>query len=127
MSSITAIASSSAFSATGTRLPSSARMPSAKAMSVAAGIAQPDRFSGVPRLIATNTSAGAAMPPIAANSGSEDCCQLDSWPVRTSRFTSSPTSRKNSAISPSLIQRSTVLSIPPSPTITASRMSSVVK
>ncbi|MDF2598949.1 MAG: hypothetical protein K0Q54_1772 [Methylobacterium brachiatum] len=39
------------FSETGTRLPSSARTPSAKAMSVAAGIAQPRRVPA-PRLAA---------------------------------------------------------------------------
>ena len=39
-----AMAVSSSFSDAGTRLPSSASTPSAKAMSVAAGIAQPCRL-----------------------------------------------------------------------------------
>ncbi|MNY48537.1 hypothetical protein D3C86_1838790 [compost metagenome] len=38
------------FSDTGTRLPSSASTPSAKAMSVAVGIAQPSRAGGLSRL-----------------------------------------------------------------------------
>ena len=38
------------FIAVGTRLPSSIRMPSAKAMSVAAGIAQPLMSTGLPQL-----------------------------------------------------------------------------
>ena len=40
------------FSATGTRLPSRIRMPSANAMSVAAGMAQPRSATGSPQLMA---------------------------------------------------------------------------
>ena len=111
MSSMIAMASNRALSATGTREPSRASRPSAKAMSVAAGIAQPRKFSGEPRLSATKTIAGIAIPPIAAMMGSEACFQLRSWPVTISRFTSSPMRKKNSAISPSLIHSSSGLSI----------------
>ena len=127
ISSITAIASSSALSATGTRGPSSERMPSAKAMSVAAGIAQPEILAGLPMLRPTKISAGMAIPPIAATSGSEAWFQLDSWPSTTSRFTSSPTRKKNTAISPSLIHSSSGLSIAKLPTATLTGVSSAPK
>ena len=55
--------------ATGTRGPSSDSTPSAKAMSVAAGIAQPFSASGLFLLIATKISAGTATPPAAAMPG----------------------------------------------------------
>ena len=45
---MTASASSSTRSAGGTRLPSSVRMPTAKAMSVAIGTPQPERVAGAP-------------------------------------------------------------------------------
>ena len=44
------------------------------------------------------------MPPSAAAPGRMRRGQLDSSPSISSRLTSSPTSRKNTAISPSLIQ-----------------------
>ena len=53
----------------GTREPSSDRTPRANAMSVAAGIAQPARVSGVSRLKAIYISAGTIMPPAAAAPG----------------------------------------------------------
>jgi hypothetical protein len=44
------------------------------------------------------------MPPDAAMPGSVRRLQVESWPSIISRFISSPTSRKNTAISASLIQ-----------------------
>ena len=114
-----AIASSSTFSAIGTRLPSIARMPRAKAMSVAAGMAHPARFAGTSLLMRMKIAAGAAMPPIAANTGRLACDHELSCPVRTSRFTSRPTRKKKTAISPSLTQCSSDLSMPNSPMLMA--------
>jgi hypothetical protein len=87
--------------------PNRERTPRAKAMSVAVGIAQPRHVSGVCQLIARKISAGAIMPPRAAMNGSARRGQESSSPTRISRLISRPTSRKNSAISPSLIQCST--------------------
>ena len=51
----------------GTRLPSRVRIPTAKAMSVAVGMAHPARASSPAAVVTeTKTSAGTAMPPIAA-------------------------------------------------------------
>jgi hypothetical protein len=49
------------------------------------------------------------MPPTAATTGSAPCEGCDSAPSRTSRLISSPTSRKNTAIRPSLIHSRTGL------------------
>ncbi|MNN57931.1 hypothetical protein D3C81_1729460 [compost metagenome] len=51
------------------------------------------------------------MPPMAAAPGRTICDGLDSCPSRTSRLTSSPINRKNSAIRPSLIHNSSGLAI----------------
>ncbi|MCY1179905.1 hypothetical protein D9M73_203240 [compost metagenome] len=48
---------------------------------------------------------------MAAAPGRTICDGLDNWPSRTSRFTSRPISRKNSAIRPSLIHSSKGLAI----------------
>ena len=48
--------------------------------------------------------AGTAMPPTAATSGRIRSAGRASWPTSISRLISSPTSRKNRLISPSLIQ-----------------------
>ena len=54
----------------GTREPTSASTPRAKAMSVAVGTAQPRQFSGCGKLTAMKISAGTSMPPSAAIRGS---------------------------------------------------------
>ena len=51
------------------------------------------------------------MPPTAAAPGRTICDGFDSCPSSTSRFTSRPISRKNSAISPSFIHNSSGLAI----------------
>ena len=51
---------------------------------------------------ATNSSAGTTMPPIAATSGRRAARRSANSPVTSSRLTSSPMTRKNIAISPSL-------------------------
>ena len=105
---MTAIAVSNTLSDVGTRAPSKATIARAKAMSVAAGIAQPRRWSASPAFIAMKISAGTTIPATAAAPGRMRRPQDDKWPTRNSCFTSSPTSRKKSAISPSLIQCVTV-------------------
>jgi hypothetical protein len=86
----------------GTRGPNSEITPSANAMSVAAGIAQP--WAAGPGLKARYTTAGTAMPPAAAIPGRRRRDQVASCPSSASRLISRPTNRKNTAIRPSLIQ-----------------------
>ncbi len=100
----------------GTREPSSESTASAKAMSVAAGIAQPCRAEGSCQLIARYNSAGINMPPTAPRPGSTMLLSCDSSPRSTSRFSSNPISRKKTAIMPSLIQSSSGLAISRAPT-----------
>ena len=89
----------------GALLPTKARMPSANAMSVAAGMAQPPSVSGVPQFSITKTSAGRAIPPTAAMPGRATSAGFFNLPSTISRFSSSPIRKKNTAISPSLIHR----------------------
>ncbi len=114
-SSTTAIVDSSSFIPTGTREPSSDRMPRANAMSVAAGIAQPCIAVASPRLIHQKIAAGTATPATAHSNGRINWSRLDSWPLRASRLISSATSRKNTAIRPSLIQSRSGLAMRRSP------------
>ena len=94
----------------GARLPSSASTPIAKAMSVAAGIAQPRAERRVARRRRRDRSApGRPCPAAAAITGSRRRSQVASRPSTNSRLISSPTSRKKTAISPSLIQKWTVI------------------
>ncbi len=93
------------FSAIGTRLPSRLMTASAKAISVATGTAQPRSALGSPRLKAAKTSAGAIIPPRAARPGAASRWGEASSPDVISRRNSSPTSRKNTTMSPSLTQR----------------------
>ena len=116
-SSTTAIVDNSNFIPNGTRDPSNARMPSAKAMSVAVGMAQPRNAVGSSWLTPQNRIAGTATPPIAHSTGSSICSRLESWPLSVSRLISSATSRKNTAIKPSLIQCSAPLTSPKSPMV----------
>jgi len=108
-------------SASGTRLPSMLSTASAKAMSVATGTAQPPSAVLSPQFSATVIAAGTAMPPSAARPGAAsragDASSL--WVI--SRHSSSPTSRKNSAISPSLIQMCTGFAKSPMPSGNCSR------
>jgi hypothetical protein len=104
MSSITANASKSTRSAPGTRLPSSVRIPTANAISVAIGIAQPAEPAR-PTLRLAKITAGTSMPPSAAASGSAALRKVASSPSKISRRISRPTTRKNTVIAPSLIQK----------------------
>jgi hypothetical protein len=64
----------------GTREPTRASTPSAKAMSVAVGTAQPRQFSGWGKLTAMKITAGTNMPPKAAINGSARRGQVSSSP-----------------------------------------------
>jgi hypothetical protein len=77
-------------------------------MSVAIGIPHP-RAPAPPRFAIAYSAAGSSMPPIAAASGSAAWRGDESSPICSSRLISSPTSRKNTAIRPSLIQKWSVL------------------
>jgi hypothetical protein len=109
-------------SGVGTRSPKTLSTPRAKAMSVATGIAQPSAAGGSPRTQARNTSAGTTMPPTAATAGSTSWSGEESSPSRNSRLISSPTSRKNTAMRPSLIHSRKGLSTENAPTCTATGM-----
>jgi hypothetical protein len=87
----------------GQREPSSARQPTTKAMSVAIGMPQP-RAAAVPVVIAMKIAAGTTIPPIAATAGNAARLGSLSSPTASSRFTSRPTTKKKTAISPSLTQ-----------------------
>jgi hypothetical protein len=76
-----AIANKKIFKATGARDPISANIPRAKAMSVAVGMAQPFRFSGVPQFMIAKINPGTAMPPIAAIMGKIALSKLESSPA----------------------------------------------
>ena len=117
-SSTTAMVDSSSFMPIGTREPSSASTPSAKAMSVAVGTAQPRIACASWWFSATNSSAGTATPAAAHTIGSTSCARVASWPLSASRLISSATSRKNTAIRPSLIHSSSGLAISNAPTRT---------
>ena len=86
-----------------TRSPSSASTPTANAMSVAAGIAHP-RAPSPPAVSSTKIAIGSTTPPTAAIAGSAAARRSRSSPATSSRLISSPTTRKNTAISPSLTQ-----------------------
>ena len=97
------------FSEAGTRLPSSDSTPSAKAMSVAVGIAQPRQCG---RIVAVDRDIDQRRHDHAAGGGdagqARAAARSTSWPSSISRLISSPTSRKNTAISPSLTQCETL-------------------
>jgi len=90
-------------SALGTRDPSNTITPTAKAMSVAMGMPQPSR-KRASSTSSTNSRAGTTMPPTAAMEGRAAARRSDSSPTRISRLISSPTTKKNKAMRPSLIQ-----------------------
>lgn len=92
----------------GTRLPNSESTPSANAISVAVGIAQPLITSPLFQLSEKKISAGTTIPPAAQMPGRTRRDHVESWPSITSRLISRPTSRKNTAINASLIQCETL-------------------
>ena len=101
--------SKKSFKALGTRLPSSITTPTAKAMSVAVGIAQPLSAKLSPKFSNVKIKAGIAIPPKAPNIGNDTDFMLLSCPHRTSYLSSSPIHRKKIVISPSFIQCSRLL------------------
>ena len=105
MSSAIASDSRKIFNPEGTRLPSSARKPTTKAMSVAIGIPQPLRPGPEPASN-TYTPAGASMPPSAPSTGRAALRGSRSSPCTISRLISRPTTKKKIVINPSLIQNS---------------------
>ena len=106
-SSIIANAVRNIFNANGTRPERSEAMPNEKAISVAMGTPQPFANS-VPLLKIVKINAGTSIPPTAPAMGNTDCLKDASSPLTISRFISMPTWKKKMAISPSLIQCSTV-------------------
>lgn len=103
MSSTIASESSITRRPTGSRAPSTAMQPTTNAMSVAMGMPQP-RAAGSPHWSARYRPAGTTMPPSAAATGRAARRASRSSPMTSSRFTSSPTTKKKTAINPSLIQ-----------------------
>ena len=96
-------------SETGTRSPSTDRMQTANAISVAVGIPQPDAAS-VPRFTSVYRTAGIITPPNAAITGNSAFLTDDSSPCATSRFISRPTVKKNITMRMSLMNFSMVIS-----------------
>ena len=92
----------------GSRFATRARPARAKAMSVAVGTGQPLGDPASPWLTARYVRAGTIIPPAAANRGRASRRGLDSSPRSTSNLISRPTTRKNTAISPSLTQSATL-------------------
>ena len=121
MSSTIAIESRKSFAPLDTRSPSSVSTPTAKAMSVAAGIAQPFASGAAPLVTATKISAGSATPPSAASAGRAAVRRSFSSPVTSSRLISRPTTKKKIAIRPSLTQcwRSSVIDASPMPIVSS--------
>ncbi|MCY1309055.1 hypothetical protein D9M70_591100 [compost metagenome] len=104
MSSMIARASRNTRTEAGTARPSKARTPTAKAMSVAVGTAQPRRNSSAP-LRDRYSRAGTMTPPHAATTGKVASLILANAPSWISRRISMPTTRKNTVIRASLIQK----------------------
>ena len=88
----------------GIRAPNTARLPITNAVSVAITMPHP-LPADWPRSIDRNTRAGTTMPPRAAAIENNVMRGLRSSPSTISRFISSATTKKNSVIAPSLIQR----------------------
>ena len=99
------------FRGDGTRLPSSAMIPTTKAMSVAIGMPQPCE-AWVEPAITMKSSAGTAMPPSAATMGSTAARRSRSSPKSHSRLISRPITKKNTAMSPSSTKCCSVV-VPP--------------
>ena len=93
----------------------SARMPSAKAVSVAIAVPQPSALEW-PALNARKIATGTIIPPAAATRGSAIRLRCLSSPMSISRLASSPATRKKKTMSPSLIQSRSVSETPVPPT-----------
>ena len=81
MSSATASVDRNTRTPFGTRLPRSAKMPSANAMSVAVGTPQPCTASGCDALNSRSMQMGAHTPPAAPSMGGLACRMLVSSPA----------------------------------------------
>ena len=95
-------------SETGTLSPRMDMIPTAKAMSVAVGIPQPDAAS-VPLFTRENRSAGTTTPPKAAITGRMAFLKVESSPHTTSRLISRPTVKKKITMRMSLMNFSMVI------------------
>ena len=103
MSSTIAIASSSTLRPAGTLDPTMVMTPTAMAMSVAIGIAQPWLAAGSSTM-AKKMRTGTIIPPAAAAIGAHTLRPPASSPATTSRLISSPTTKKKITIRLSLTQ-----------------------
>ena len=83
-------------------------IPTAKAMSVAVGMPQPEE-AAVPWFTAVNIRAGAMTPPKAAITGIRAFLTLESSPLFISLRISRPTVKKKTVIRMSLMKASTVM------------------
>ena len=72
---------------------------------------------GPPALNAVKIRMGIAIPPKEANTGIASRWRSRSSPVSSSRFASSPTTRKKNVISPLLTQWRRSIEMPPLPTL----------
>jgi hypothetical protein len=110
-SSTTARVSRNDLSAEGSDEPMTARTASAKAMSVAVGIAQPlvaSPSAPSTTTVARKTRAGKTTPLTAANTGTAALARVRRSPTRNSRLSSSPATKKKMASRPSAAQCPTV-------------------
>ena len=94
----------------GTLSPRMERIPTAKAISVAVGIPQPEEAS-VPWLTMAKITAGITTPPTAAITGRMAFLKEESSPQTTSRLISRPTVKKKTTIRISLMNFSMVISL----------------
>lgn len=111
-SSTTASVSRKARRADGSDVPMTASTASAKAMSVAVGTAHPSSDPPPATLTSTYTSAGTAIPHTAATTGSTAAFGSFRSPATSSRLSSIPATKKNTASSPSAAQCSMERSSP---------------
>ena len=109
-SSMTAIDSSSTRTPDGRPEPAMASTPSAKAMSVATGIAHAPPSAASPPETRYRHEGGQTMPPAAANTGSAAARMPASSPTVSSRLTSIPATKKKTASRPSATQSPSVRS-----------------
>ena len=110
-SSTTAKVSRKVRNAAGRWVLTTASTASANAMSVAVGMAQPANASGpAARLTSTKKSAGTAIPPTAATTGSAARRGSRRSPATNSRLSSNPATKKKIANNPSAAHASNVRS-----------------
>ena len=89
-----ASATKNTFKDNGTLEPSNDNIPIEKAISVADGIAQPLKVSGVEIFNTTYINAGINIPPTAPAIGRAACFGLDNSPSTNSLLISRPTTKK---------------------------------